>query len=270
MGEQGTPKGGLKESARFGLTKEGRSMIGVLVFGLFSVTVLATVLLAIPRGRLAPAADDAVPGFLPRRELFSPAERTFLGVLEQITAERFRIFGKVRLGDLVRPGKRLSGSLRTGIGRRLRQKHVDFVLCHADTLAVAGVVELDDPSHRWRDRHALVEKALASAGIPALRLTACDGYAVSEVREKLAAALGLPGCELPESGPLAGRPRGSRQSGTGVSADGSGAGSVHVPTCSVCGSGMVKRQAQNEKYGGQWFWVCSGYPRCRKFVAVGD
>ena len=101
--------------------------------------------------------------------LFSPAERSFFGVLEQAVWGRYRVLGKVRLGDLVQPAKGLSAGKRTGAWNRIHQKHVDIVLCQPDTLAVAGVVELDDASHRRKDRaerDEFVDKALSTAGIP--------------------------------------------------------------------------------------------------------
>ncbi len=36
-----------------------------------------------------------------QRALFTPAERSFLGVLEQAMGETYRIFGKVRLADVI-------------------------------------------------------------------------------------------------------------------------------------------------------------------------
>jgi len=60
----------------------------------------------------------AIAGFLQRRgplpyervgELFSAAERSFLGVLEQVFGKEYRILGKVRLSDIIRVRKGLSG-----------------------------------------------------------------------------------------------------------------------------------------------------------------
>lgn len=41
--------------------------------------------------------------FRRRHKLFTAAERSFLGVLDQATAGRYRVFGKVRVADVLLP-----------------------------------------------------------------------------------------------------------------------------------------------------------------------
>jgi very-short-patch-repair endonuclease len=126
--------------------------------------------------------------FASRELLFTPEERSFLGVLEQALDSRYRVFGKVRLGDIIKPAKGLDAGRRTATQNRINQKHLDFVICTANKLALVGVLELDDRSHGRPDRgerDEFVDRALASAGIPLLRFPARQGYALQEVRTKL-------------------------------------------------------------------------------------
>ncbi len=128
-------------------------------------------------------------GFEKRELLFSPAERSFLGVLEQALDGKYRIFGKVRLGDIVKPAKGLTLSKRTSASNRINQKHVDFVICSTTDLAVFGVVELDDQSHAREDRvkrDDFVDQALSAAKIPIIHFSAKKGYSLQEVRARLA------------------------------------------------------------------------------------
>ena len=74
-----------------------------------------------------------------RDPLFSTAERSFLGVLEQILGKEYRIIGKVRMADIIRPRKGLSPSARTSALNRITSKHVDFAVCDPKTLQVVGV-----------------------------------------------------------------------------------------------------------------------------------
>ncbi len=230
-----------------------------------------------------------------RKELFSPAERSFLGVLEQAVAGQFRIFGKVRLGDLVQPAKGLTRSQRTGAWNRIHQKHVDFVLCQPDTLAVAAVVELDDASHRRKDRverDEFVDSAIAAAGIPMVHFAARKGYAVQEVRAKLEKILSPEEDEVAQldfSGKVSEgqNPLGASEEQQEVSAE---KVSVEIapekkissesyeseeengpvaPVCSACNSPMVKRLAKKGPYAGKWFWACSAFPKCRKVQTIG-
>ncbi|KAB0666810.1 DUF2726 domain-containing protein [Oryzomonas japonica] len=120
--------------------------------------------------------------------LFTPAERSFLGVLEQAIGERYRVFGKVRVGDIMTPAKGLTASKRTTARNMIDKKHVDFLICSAADLIPLGVIELDDKTHERKDRadrDDLIDKALASARIPIVHFTVKQGYTISEIREKL-------------------------------------------------------------------------------------
>jgi hypothetical protein len=258
-----------------------------------SLLLMALVLLAIiigvayiaaQKGR-SPGGGVEEPAFEACKGLFSPAERSFYGVLEQAVAGEFKVFGKVRLGDLIQPAKGMFQSRRTGIRNRINQKHVDFVLCHPDTLAVVGAVELDDASHGRKDRadrDDFVDKALVSAGVPLLRFPARKGYAVAEVQEWLAATFGLKvepvnakeiqaasspeavGVEaMPEPASASPREETALPAEKVLFAD-----TPSAPDCPACNVPMVKRQAKKGPNAGKWFWACVGYPKCRKVLAV--
>ena len=54
---------------------------------------------------------------------------------------------------------------------RVQAKHVDFVLCHPQTVAPALVIELDDASHQLperQERDIFLNEVLRVAGIPLL------------------------------------------------------------------------------------------------------
>ncbi|MGA2225124.1 MAG: DUF2726 domain-containing protein [Syntrophobacteraceae bacterium] len=117
--------------------------------------------------------------------LFSHAERSFLGVLEYALGSDYKVFGKVRIADLIKP--------ENGVGRqiafnRIARKHVDFVVCNATDLSVIGVIELDDKSNNPDDRQkwdAFVDKAFASAGIPVTRFPARATYSLPASEESI-------------------------------------------------------------------------------------
>lgn len=268
------------------MEEEGMGSLLIAVV-LILVAIVIVALIAVQKGRGAAAAPEE-PSFDACKELFSPAERSFFGVLEQAVAGEFKVLGKVRLGDLVQPAKGLSQSRKTSLRNRIQQKHVDFVLCRPDTLAVAGLAELDDASHGRKDRvdrDGFVDKALASAGVPVLHFPARKAYAVAEVRSKLAESLALKAteaetpkvqevvaaAEVPaEPAPQAQAAQAQASEDAVPSATPPVAAPPASPVCPVCSSAMVKRQAKNGQYAGKWFWACSGYPKCRKIVAVGS
>ena len=102
--------------------------------------IAAIIIIAFLKVKLSPQEDGLA--FQPREVLFTPAERSFLGVLEQALDSGYRVFGKVRLGDIVKPAKGLSNSRRSTAQNKINQKHVDFVICKSSDLAVVMVVEL--------------------------------------------------------------------------------------------------------------------------------
>ncbi|MDX9973313.1 MAG: DUF2726 domain-containing protein [FCB group bacterium] len=131
-----------------------------------------------------------------RADLFSLAERSFLGVLEQALAGQYRVMGKVRLGDVigVRPGRERGE--RQGAKNRIMSKHVDFVVCDPATLSVQFVVELDDKSHNRperQERDGFVDGALEAAGIRIVRFSTKRGYSIQAIRDEIFGAERAPG-----------------------------------------------------------------------------
>jgi hypothetical protein len=255
--------------------------MGSLIF-LLAILVVLAVLASILKKRGAKHPVEVA--YQARQELFSPAERSFFGVLEQAVAGSYRVLGKVRLGDLVQPAKGLSTGKRTGAWNRIHQKHVDFVLCQPDTLAVVGVVELDDASHRRKDRverDEFVDKALRSAGVPIVHFAAAKGYSLQEITAKLAEVFPLSSessgpVALSDVVPVVHKPL----EAAAWPVDEMIAENVTVemlqdqengqidPICSACSSPMVKRLAKKGPNAGTWFWACSAFPKCRKVQAI--
>jgi hypothetical protein len=159
----------------------------VVVLVVLAVGALIRVSLNLVSSKKTPA-----PTFPYQREahLFSLAERSFLGVLEQAVGDQYRIMGKVRLADVIRVQFGMNRKDRQSAANRIQSKHVDFAVCHAKDLAVKYVVELDDQSHdraTRQDRDEFVDQALQAANIPIFHFSVKRSYAVAEVRQTLAA-----------------------------------------------------------------------------------
>lgn len=120
--------------------------------------------------------------------LFTPAERSFLGVLEQAVDGKLRIMGKVRLADVVKVKNGNNKSAWQKAFNKIQSKHVDFVACDNATLGVKFVVELDDKSHNQsqrQDRDEFIDKALAAAKIPVFHFAAKRTYTIQELQNYL-------------------------------------------------------------------------------------
>jgi len=107
--------------------------------------------------------------FLPAASLLSPAERSFFEVLRQCVGQEFHIFVKVRMEDVLSlPDGTLSRHSWSG---RVRQKHLDFVLCDRERICPVLLIELDDSTHQRADvraRDAVKDEILEAAGLPIL------------------------------------------------------------------------------------------------------
>lgn len=180
-----------------------------MVEWLVEPVVVAGIALMLAFGlRLLLARSPASPAEFPYQaaDLFTPTERRFHARLEEAVAGQcYRILGKVRLADLINV---IPGQDRHTWGRafnRIKAKHIDFVLCRRDDLSVVCAVELDDRTHERPDRvdrDVFVDKALAAAGIPLVRVEVRRDYEVSILRGELCAAIraGEPREERPGKG----------------------------------------------------------------------
>lgn len=246
------------------------------------VLVVAGILVALKTKKAT--KEDGL-GFERKEHLFSPAERSFLGVLDQAINSQYRIFGKVRLGDIVKPAKGLNPSKKTTASNRINQKHVDFVICSATDLALLGVVELDDQSHGREDRakrDEFVDRALVAAKIPVVHFSAKKGYTLPDVRAKLAEFLAnksTPVVEMNRNTAVAERPAPVQMEATQPAINQEAPIPVITETpvqetvvavCPKCASTMVKRQAAKGPHAGKFFWACSAYPRCRQLTEIGE
>jgi len=116
--------------------------------------------------------------------LFSPAERSFLGVLEQVINNRYRLMGKIRLADIVKVKSGLNKSARQSAFNKIQSKHIDIVACDPTTLSVLFVIELDDKTHsqsKRQNRDQFIDNVLRAAGIPIIHFTAKNSYSLQEI-----------------------------------------------------------------------------------------
>lgn len=132
--------------------------------------------------------------YVPAKALFSSAERSFLGALDQAVGPEHRVFGKVRVADLaaVKPG--LSNSVRQGAVNRIGSKHFDFIVCRATDLSVVCAIELNDKSHaskRAQASDAVKRNVCKAIGLPLFEVTVKRAYSVPELQEQLASVLGV-------------------------------------------------------------------------------
>ncbi len=165
------------------------------MFKLIAIIVVLAAVAALIKwfSRLSPgkvqvdAADEPLP-YESLGVLFSPAERSFLGVLDQVVGDSYRVFGKVRLADVIKTKSGLTGSERQKAWNQIQSKHLDFIVCDPSDLSIQFAIELDDSSHnqqKRQSRDAFIEQALVAAEIPLFRFPAKKAYTLEEIRSVL-------------------------------------------------------------------------------------
>lgn len=199
-------------------------------------------------------AQEALP-YQKSQALFTPAERSFLGVLYQAIGDNAAIFGKVRVADVVEPKSGLGRSARQKAFNKISAKHFDFLLCDKEDLSVACAIELDDDSHnskRRQKRDEFLKGVCEAAGVPLIQVPAKSAYVISEVRGLLPRYLTVKDTSEPESSPA---PAIKKSENNGK-------------VCPNCSTVMVKRMAKNGKHAGKSFWACKAYPKCKTIEAI--
>lgn len=143
-------------------------------------------------GTELPTMDDTVPSasefdaaapFMPvceqRDALLSVAERSLYGALKEAVGERYEIFVRPRIADVLLP---------TGVDGRsafaqMADKCFDYVLCDKVSLRAMYAIELDD----GRDvaTAELLRQACVSAGLSLLRLRTGVEFSAAQLRALL-------------------------------------------------------------------------------------
>ncbi|WP_097458981.1 DUF2726 domain-containing protein [Mangrovitalea sediminis] len=186
------------------------------------------------------------------KSVFSPAERSFFGVLEQVLAgTRYKLLAKVRIADLIGV-KRQKNHLR--FFGRISQKHFDFVICSADTLQPACAIELDDKSHdspKRKTRDQFVDQVCNAVQLPLLHVPAQKSYSVQDVINGLSRYI--------EIGAQSSTPEPTSASLVPVDSS----DPEDAPLCQRCFAPMVKRRITSGKREGTEFWGCGRFPKCR-------
>ena len=186
--------------------------------------------------------------------LFTPAERSFLGVLQQAVNDNYFVFGKVRVADVLTPKKGLKKEWQTAFNK-IAKKHFDYILCDKNDLSFVCAIELNDRSHnskKRKERDAFLEGACQSADLPLLQVTARATYNVREIETMIEHFL-VDGVNPTKD--VVGTP--SKK-----------ASLRDEKVCPKCSSVMVMRVAKKGKNRGNTFWACSAFPKCKHTQAI--
>lgn len=168
---------------------------------LFLLVFAFLIVLAVLRNKQGASGLVGYP-YQPAKALFSAAERSFLGVLDQAVGPEHRVFGKVRVADIASVKTGLGKSARQGALNRIAAKHFDFIVCRASDLSAVCAVELNDKSHasqRAQTRDEFLANVCQTINLPLLTIPAKQGYSLHEVQAQFVAAISPPPTALGET-----------------------------------------------------------------------
>lgn len=239
----------------------------------FAVVFLIAALLVCARLKAQGINAESLP-YIRNDVLFSPAERSFLGVLEQAVGDTYRIFGKVRVADVVSVHEMKNRSAWQRAFNRINAKHFDFLLCTKTDLAIVCAIELDDASHvrrKRKARDALLAELCTAAGLSLVQIPAKRAYVAADLRSQVFQTLGLiPGSQRgggsdqqDDEGGVSTVDQTSTALATASEAMGTTSPFSNAsPTCPKCSASMVKRAIKTGSKAGETFWSCSKFPTC--------
>lgn len=133
-------------------------------------------------------------GYRKRGPLFTPAERSFYGVLLQaIDSDKYqdshKSLGQSPVADLIEPQPSRNRSQWQKAFNSISAKHFDFVLCTTDDLPPVAAIELDDKTHNQKHRQKrdeLLKGICKQSGLPLIGVPAKWAYKTEVLKMMLA------------------------------------------------------------------------------------
>lgn len=217
----------------------------MLSLGIALVVILILAVLLFRRGNdstiipVQSISKDDIPSLLTQPEL------ACFNTLKTVAGDEFYIMAKVSLSDIavVKKGvdqARLKKAAKQG------KRHIDFILCNKETLAVVCAIELENAATAASGKKESHSAALLEeVGVMVFHMPVKTSYSVPEMQQVLTPYL-----------------KGHQPSPDEMVATVS---MEAFRSCKTCKSRMVLKRAKSGKYKGVLFWVCSNHPKCKTF-----
>lgn len=159
---------------------------------LMAVGLTPSIIIAVKMVRRPKSVEVEEVPYAKNRELFSPAERSLLRLLEQAAGEKYRLLAKVRAANIVRVRLMSDQSAWLRAVEQIKSRSFDFVLCDKEDLSLVCAIKLNDTSHapqRKHERDTFLERVCKAISLPLVHIIAPSDLSVSELRKKIQVAL---------------------------------------------------------------------------------
>lgn len=122
--------------------------------------------------------------------LFTKAELKFYYILKGVCQDLgLELFAKVRLADLVKVVSKKHYMKYFG---KIKAKHIDYVICHRNTLEPLICIELDDSTHKQKDRmerDSFINQLLHQVGYELIRVPVAYHYSRQALKKQIVEAM---------------------------------------------------------------------------------
>lgn len=200
-----------------------------------------------------------------RERLMTEAEGSFYQVLElALPSDHYRLFGKVRVEDLISVKPGLDRQTRQSFRNRIKSRHIDIVVVERKTFKPVWAVELDDKSHdsvKRKESDIFLDNAFEAAELPLVRFKAKRSYTAADIKT----ALGLDHTN-PVEETIVAIEESAATSAESISP--SRGDDTPEGFCPRCYAPMVKKRVRSGKHAGTEVMACTRYPKCRKILPI--
>jgi hypothetical protein len=195
----------------------------------------------------------------------SPAEHSFYLVALKVLGDEYILCPQVNMAAVFGINEKYH---YMAAFRSISQKRVDFIVCDAITMKILFGIELDESSHKRKDRmerDAFVEKVFESSHLPLIRINTRESYSTNELKNKFESVLRKSlSNKLDQaenvSAILTREPPSLKPTSDEV---------VQKPAaCPNCGSPFNIRVSMAGPNVGCKFYVCSRYPECKTSIKI--
>jgi hypothetical protein len=135
--------------------------------------------------------------------LFAPDETAFLAALDEAVGGDYRVFGKVRLSDLVAVRRGAGKRVLAQASARIEPLTIDFLVCGRESARVVCAIALVGGRLRRGRTHA-ADKALGRAcdalGLPLVRVAVAETYSAKALADQIYTAIYAPKLAAPAGG----------------------------------------------------------------------
>ena len=127
------------------------------------------------------------------KHLFTKAESQFFNALEEAIGDEYRIYGKIRIADAIKPNHAERTSEWQTYFNKIKAKHFDFILCDRSTNEIICAIELNDRTHLQQaraERDRFIDEVCREIKLPLLFIENRNEYDPKEIKNIIFGAVG--------------------------------------------------------------------------------